>query len=567
MSLLKTRFLKYITRDRSASSTESQSVSSEFATNSAEDRAATFIAPEPEEEKDPNHDHQATETDDAGDVEDERTLQQIASFVTSDESVSSDSPSNGEEAEEPQSRGSSEEIDDGILPLDDDEKEENGCNDNESASGSHSEQRATIWTPTKAGAVDAAPKTGWSATERTSITIETTTVPKVYAIEWRLDEESIAIGSAKNKFKGGSSANSSDDEGSNGVIEATFIRHSIRFKMELCITGWVNSNRGYAAFYLTIPRDATQKNTERLVARFSVAIKDTDKSKTSSIRDDFHLGVGFPNLCSESVLRESARRNGGELVVEVKIEIFKTQSRVNELDQEIYNKYAAQFRVEPVGGRSPESGEHPEGRSMGSIQSNVLSAMLEDDSFCDVAILSRTADGERKSIKVHKCVLLHSSLVFQRMFSSFVEGQDNVINLEQSLWSHHIIRQLVRFLYLGRIEAACCSDIETLYQLFCAAEYFAVGNLITECCHQFILTLCPESVCYLLLKLESDGGSASGQPLFGHVEQLRFMRKHDILWRYAVSNIAAVKKAKYYRQMMYTAPQILDTLIDKMTTT
>ena len=160
---------------------------------------------------------------------------------------------------------------------------------------------------------------------------------------------------------------------------------------------------------------------------------------------------------------------------------------------------------------------------------------------------------------MEKGVLLHSSVVFQRMFSSFVEAQDNVINLEESLWNHHIIRQLVHFLYFAQIEATFCNDIANLFQLFCVAEYYAIGSLVTECCHQFILTLSPETVCYLLLKLESDG------PQFGHVEPIEFMRKHEILWQYAINNIVRVKKVKYYQQMLYSAPQILNTLIDKMT--
>ena len=135
------------------------------------------------------------------------------------------------------------------------------------------------------------------------------------------------------------------------------------------------------------------------------------------------------------------------------------------------------------------------------------------------------------------------------MFTSFIEGQDNVINLEESLWSHHIIHQLVHFLYFAQIEPTFCTDIESLFQLFCVAEYYAIGSLVTECCNQFILTLSPETVCYLLLKLENDG------PQFGHVDEIRFIRKHEILWQYAINNILKVKKVKYYQQMLYTAPQ------------
>ncbi len=113
-------------------------------------------------------------------------------------------------------------------------------------------------------------------------------------------------------------------------------------------------------------------------------------------------GVGFPNLCSEKVLRESAQRNGGELVLNVKIEIFRTESRVNQVDQELYNKYARHFRVEPVS-ESPTALESKKDSKSGSIQNKVLLNMFRDKSFCDVSILCKTAEGDRKSIDVHKC--------------------------------------------------------------------------------------------------------------------------------------------------------------------
>ena len=352
MSVLKTRLLNYITRDRR------DSVETESATNS---RSTAITA---EEEKAINYD-QASQIN-----QDER--REIDQFLMSEASASERAQSQSEqemdeideirenldddqdddtvhrltERDETPSHQSSEEMDDGIIvhevPHNQLQEATNSNDDDNRLDREHSAtplppqsiriqsepspipqrvplrvtqmvtteqsnmtavtQSLTLQSPS----ADLSTASIQESTQKhsTSITIETTTTPKIYDIEWRLDEDSIRIGSAKNKRKtrdssySGRERESSDDE-ANGVIEALFVKNNIRFKLELCITGWVNSNRGYAAFYLTIPHHPVHHGS-RLVARFSVAIKDTDKSKTSSIRDDFHLGILSVDFVSAS---------------------------------------------------------------------------------------------------------------------------------------------------------------------------------------------------------------------------------------------------------------------------
>merc|ERR1711997_1344797 len=80
-----------------------------------------------------------------------------------------------------------------------------------------------------------------------------------------------------------------------------------------------------------------------LIARYTVTINNSIHNKQSSIRDDFHLGVGFPNFCSEETLIESQKNNGNQLELNVKIEIFKTESKIKQIEKEIYNKFIVKF--------------------------------------------------------------------------------------------------------------------------------------------------------------------------------------------------------------------------------
>jgi len=194
-----------------------------------------------------------------------------------------------------------------------------------------------------------------------SICVETVTIPTIYEISWKIDQQSLNFAFLKNKNKNAVLNNTNDSIATHsisgtGVLEAEIIKNGIIFKLELCISGWKNSSRGYAAFYLTIPRQSGfNKNIKNknisslppLVARYTVSIKngsgspsDDDINKISSIRDDFHLGVGFPNFCSSDKLIKSQEMNKyKQLRLDLNIEIFKTESRVKSIENVIYHQY------------------------------------------------------------------------------------------------------------------------------------------------------------------------------------------------------------------------------------
>lgn len=386
-----------------------------------------------------------------------------------------------------------------------------------------------------------------SSCNNTAISISTMTVPTMYNVSWEIDESSLNYSMLRSND--GSNTNgqrdvSKNNQSGDGVLEALLTENGMQFKLELCITGWRNSSRGYSAFYLTIPSTEPLRQggpRQRVMARYTVRVNDTAHSKRSSIRDDFHLGVGFPNMCTVDALDESRRANDGRLALNVEIEIFKTESRINRMEGKVIRDFHRRF----------PSTTPPNANS-------ILAAMYRDSSCCDVSIVCRTADSKRKAISAHRCILVHSSVVFERMLSNdaFVESIDGTVDLEQSLWTHATIKEMVRFLYLGEIDTEFVSCIERLFELFRIAEYYQISSLIEECCRHFLLTLSVDTVCLLLLKLKDDA--------FSHVEPLQFIRDSDILWIFAVQHIQKVKKTDGYQLVMRHAPQILSQLIDRM---
>jgi len=386
-----------------------------------------------------------------------------------------------------------------------------------------------------------------SSLNNTAISISTMTVPTLYNVSWEIDESSLNYSMLRSHD--GSNANgqrdvSKNNQNGDGVLEALLTENGMQFKLELCITGWRNSSRGYSAFYLTIPSTEPLRQggpRQRVMARYTVRVNDTAHSKRSSIRDDFHLGVGFPNMCTVDALDESRRANGGRLAPNVEIEIFKTESRINRMEGKVIRDFQRRF----------PSTAAPSGNS-------ILAAMYRDSSCCDVSIVCRTAEGKRKAISAHRCILVHSSVVFERMLKSdaFVESINGTVDLEQSLWTHATIKEMVRFLYLGEIDAAFVNCIERLFELFRIAEYYQITSLIEECCRHFLLTLSVDTVCLLLLKLNGNS--------FSHVAPLQFIRDSNILWSFAVQHIQKVKKTDGYQLVMRHAPEILSQLIDRM---
>jgi len=379
----------------------------------------------------------------------------------------------------------------------------------------------------------------------TAISISTVTVPTIYNVSWEIDESSLnySMLNSNDAVRGQRDVPKSTQNG-DGVLEAVLFEGGMQFKLELCITGWRNSSRGYSAFYLTIPSTEPLQPCgprQRVVARYTVRVNDTEHSKRSSIRDDFHLGVGFPNMCTIRALDESRGGKDGRLVLNVVIEIFKTESRINREESKVLQDFERLFPP-----AAPPSSK------------GILASMYRDNSCCDVSIVCRTAEAKRKSISAHRCVLVHSSVVFERMLSkdAFVESIDGTVDLKQSLWPHATIREMVRFLYLGDISDEFVCNIERLFELFRIAEYYQIASLIEECCRHFLLTLSVETVCILLLKLNGD--------VFSHVAPLQLIRDSNILWSFAVQHIHKVKKTDGYQLVMRHAPEILSELIDCM---
>jgi len=358
------------------------------------------------------------------------------------------------------------------------------------------------------------------------------------------------------------------------------VRDELTFKLELCISGWKNSNHGYCAFYLTVPKPDKDKdkdhdhkdeedaagnggNDAALMARYTVSMSDVQHSKQSSIRDDFYLGVGFPNFCTETLLLEAIRRSPHQqLWLDIKVEIFESGCQVQSIEHILLQKYTQLFSRQQL--------------QQNAIASKLLRRMYAaaagpDSTCCDVRIRCQA----ERVLHVHKCVLIASSMVFRKMFEvkavgggddvsagggcGFMESTEGEVNLERSLWRSGIVEAMVKFLYVAEIDAEIGGRIEDLFDLFSIAEYFEIDTLITECCRRFMQMLSPNNVCFLLLKF------ASHSCHYQHVRQVQFLQRHNILWRFVIKNIKQVQQTPYYQQIVIQQPMILSQLIDKMT--
>jgi len=381
-------------------------------------------------------------------------------------------------------------------------------------------------------------------TSSPKLVIETITAPTVYTIAWNIDQASLDFACITNKNASPTHDDQAQQQSDKGILCSSFLKNEETFKLELCLSGWKNSNKDYCAFYLTIPRQNNTAASKDLLCRYSVTLGNTLHHKQSSIRSDFHLGVGFPNFCTDKVLKDNMSENG-KLNLHIKIEIFETKSRMKAVENEIYDRYLHEFNAR--NGHEKTS------------SNNLLKKMYKDKSFTDVTIKCKTACGKQKTISVHKCVLIHSSMVFAKMMSkscTFKESRDNLIDLEHSLWSYLIIKSMIRFLYFGQISKDISTNIDLLFELFRIAEYYEITSLITECCRLFIGKLDDQSVCFLVCHLENK---------YKHVKQIEFIEENNILWRYMVKNIKSIKMTQSYKEIVRHHPSILSTLIHKMT--
>jgi len=241
--------------------------------------------------------------------------------------------------------------------------------------------------------------------ESDHLAIETKTTSKTHCINWIIDARSLHIAQLAQKGD------------KRGVIEANIEKEGHRFKLELCASGWRNSQDGYCAFYLTV-----QDQDELFVARYRVQVGNI--SRISSIRHDFHLGVGFPNFCEQSQLESIM--NNSQVRFLVTVEIFTCKSNV-------------QTPIKPL---STLNGI--------LIPNDVLSKLMKDmftkRLHSDVSLVCGNYE-----IPVHKCVLSHTSAVFRAIFShNFVENSTNEIRMHD--WKPEIVELMIIFLYTARIE-------------------------------------------------------------------------------------------------------------------
>jgi len=236
------------------------------------------------------------------------------------------------------------------------------------------------------------------------LAVETKTTSKTHCINWVIDARSLHIAQLAPKGD------------KRGVIEANVEKEGHRFKLELCASGWRNSQDVYCAFYLTV-----QDQDELFVARYRVQVGTI--SRISSIRHDFHLGVGFPNFCEQSQIEQFMANSCVRFLVTV--EIFTCKSNI-------------QTPNKPLGIAGIVAPQ--------DVLTKLMKEMLSSRLHTDVALLCQTFQ-----IPVHKCVLAHASPVFRAIFShNFVENYTSQIRMHE--WKPEIVELMVIFLYTARIE-------------------------------------------------------------------------------------------------------------------
>lgn len=311
-----------------------------------------------------------------------------------------------------------------------------------------------------------------------AINIETKTLTKQIEITWSISKQTIDVAKLSSKGE------------KKGVIETSVKYHDHTFNLELCVPGWRRSQDGFSAFYLTVPRKTKLEkqrirrklnlqrhrllnaNDDRVrddgggdseaelnqnssnnsngnngssmpsneeeeedndfVARYSVSFGEAEQRVTrkSSIRNDFDLGVGFPNFTEVSTLMDSIDSNSLDFLIEV--EIFECESTIR--DRPFMRRRAEKVK---------------------SITSQLVEKMYYERLHCDAAIVANyvNAHNERKSthIQVHKCILTAASPVFHTCFKH--ESKENLTSsIMMNQWNVNTIITMIKFLYLGKIQ-------------------------------------------------------------------------------------------------------------------
>eukprot|EP01083_Nonionella_stella_P042697 115276_1 len=410
------------------------------------------------------------------------------------------------------------------------------------------------------------------------IKIETKTSAKKINIEWAINKETIDI------------ANASPKGEKKGVI-ATSIHYGIHtFNLELCVPGWRRSQDGFSAFYLTVPRK--KDNDDDFVARYTVAFGRNEHMVTrmSSIRNDFDLGVGFPNFTETEALVYAVYNK--ELVFRINVEIFECESVI---------------KASWIDERNPHSE---------SIAAGLLSKMYEDRVNADASIVASYLNKDNikkpKHLRVHKCVLTASSPVFHAFFK-----EKTISFIAMNQWNASVIMTMIRFLYLGKIELndtaeiedeqedeehdsldslefddltglqckyddqeevkcsdeeivlsknkdaniemnkllnyiECGEDVRKLFELFQIGDRYEMNELLIACCHTLRCYVTLETCCVFLAYLEK----------YTHLNEVKDI-KLSIL-EFIIQNIKTIKSSSGYLYLLQNKPLLMDQMIDKL---
>ena len=144
--------------------------------------------------------------------------------------------------------------------------------------------------------------------------------------------------------------------------------------------------------------DGSDDENNDFVARYTVTFgRGHDKlTRKSSVRNDFDLGVGFPNFTEVATLSNAIYENILEFDIEV--EVFECESTIKNCPY-LDNYYLKQ-------------NENAKG-----ITSKLVEKMYYEKLNCDAAIIANYVNvngiKKRKCIKVHKCILTAASPVME----------------------------------------------------------------------------------------------------------------------------------------------------------